>query len=106
MGRKRSDVVSSAPSWDWYLNDWMRTLGVTQTELRERADWSKTAASEICNGKTGYSKRLINEAANALNIRPFELLMHPDDAMALRQMRAEALRIVETSKNLSTGTGG
>lgn len=100
MGRKRADSVSSAPTWDWFLADWMKSLGINQTTLRDRADWSKTAASEICSGKTGYSKRLVNEAAHALNIHPYELLMHPDDAMALRRMRQEALRIVESSRDL------
>lgn len=103
MGRKRADTPSSAPVFDWYLTDWMKTLGVNQTTLREKADWSKTAASEICNGKTGYSKRLVNEAAHALQIRPYELLMHPDDAMAIRAFRKEALRVVESGKLLESG---
>lgn len=73
---------------------------MNQTQLRDKADWSKAAASEICSGKTGYSKRLVNEAAHALNIHPYELLMHPEDAMALRQMRREALRVVKASQKL------
>lgn len=78
----------------------MNALGVNQTELRDKADWSKTAASEIQNGKTKYSRRLVNEAANALKIMPYELLMHPEDAMAIRRLRQEALRVVKTSEGL------
>lgn len=98
MGRKRIDTPSSAPAWDWYLTDWMATLNVTQTQLRDAAGWSKAGASDICTGKTGYSRRLVNEAANALNVEPYELLMHPDEAMALRQQRKIALRVVETTQ--------
>lgn len=95
MGRKRIDAPSTAPNWDWFLNEWMASVGLSQTQLREITGWSKGAASEICTGKTLYSRRLLNEAANALNIHPYELLMHPDDAMALRRIRADALRIVK-----------
>lgn len=115
MGRKKIDAPSTAPPWDWFLNEWMLSTGVNQTVLRDRAGWGKASASNICSGKTGYSRRLINEAANALNIQPYELLMHPDDAMALRQLRNDALRIVEGSRRLDqsaaaqssrTGTNG
>jgi len=110
MGRKSNDTPSTAPAWDWYLTDWMKTLGVNQTKLRNDAGWSKAAASEIQAGKTGYSKRLVNEAANALNIQPYELLMHPEEAMAIRQLRQQALRVVETARPLDqserSGTRG
>lgn len=100
MGRKSVDTPSSAPPWDWFLNEWMASTGVNQTTLRDRAGWSKASASNICSGKTGYSKRLVNEAANALNIQPYELLMHPDDAMAIRQLRKDALTVVEHGRRL------
>jgi hypothetical protein len=67
---------------------------------REGRSASKTAASEIQNGKTGYSRRLINEAANALNIQPYELLLHPEDAMAIRQLIANADQVSDLGKRL------
>lgn len=70
-------------------------MEVNQTELRKRTGWGKSTASEICNGKTNYYREILNEAADALHIQPFELLMHPDEAMAFRQLRGQALRIVE-----------
>jgi transcriptional regulator with XRE-family HTH domain len=111
MGRKRSDTPSTAPAWDWYLNDWLRTLDKSQTELAKAAGWSKTAASDICTGKTGYSKRLVNEAAYALNISTYELLMHPDEAMTIRRLIVEGGKIADLGKRLKvvsdrTGTDG
>jgi hypothetical protein len=45
-------------------------------------------------------------------VHPYELLMHPEDAMSLRQLRKDALTVVKTSKTLQepandrTGTNG
>ncbi|MBE7186041.1 MAG: helix-turn-helix transcriptional regulator [Methylobacterium mesophilicum] len=83
----------------------MKALNVKQAQLAEAAGWSKGSMSEIYNGKTGYSRRLVNEAANALNIQPYELLMAPEDAMALRRQREESLKVVENTKRLGIVPG-
>lgn len=82
---------------NWYLKEWMDTLGVNQAEMIRRTDWSKATASQLYNNKQDYNPKLVNEAAAALNVQPFELLMRPDEAMALRRQRAAALTIVAVS---------
>lgn len=82
---------------NWYLREWMDALGVNQAEMIRRTDWSKATASQLYNNKQDYSPKIVNEAAKALNLHPFELLMKPDEAMALRQQRAAALTIVGVS---------
>lgn len=42
--------------------------------------------SELVNGKQRYNRDVVNEAAIALNLKPYELLMHPQDAMEIRQL--------------------
>lgn len=83
---------SSAPH-DWFLAEWLTTLRMKQARLMEIADWDKRKTSELVNGKQRYNRDIINEAAAALNLQPYELLMHPDEAMAIRRMRESALRI-------------
>jgi hypothetical protein len=61
------------PGHDWYLKEWLATLGKKQP----------------------YDRDSLNELAAYLHLEPHELLMHPADAMALRQLKATAKQIVE-----------
>ena len=79
--------MAQAPQFDWYLADWLKTLRVKQAKLMELADWDKRKTSELVNGKQRYNRDIVNEAAAALNLQPYELLMHPQDAMEIRQLR-------------------
>lgn len=85
---------------NWYLREWMQYYGVNQTEMRARTDWSKATTSQLYNNIQDYSPKIINDAARALNIATYELLMKPETAMALRRLRLDALRVVEDSKPL------
>src|SRR5205085_3109481 len=72
---------------DWYLSDWLKTLQVSQAELCRRTDYPKAKVSDLVTGKQRYNRDVLNDISSALNIAPHELLMHPSDAMAQRQMR-------------------
>lgn len=85
---------------NWFLKEWMDHLEVNQAEMIRRTSWSKASASQLYNNKQDYSPKLVNEAALALNVAPYELLMKPEAAMALRRLRADALRVVEDGKAL------
>jgi transcriptional regulator with XRE-family HTH domain len=80
---------------DWFLGDWLKTLQVSQAELVRRTDYPKAKVSDLVTGKQRYNRDVLNDVAAALNISPFELLMHPADAMAQRQMRRLAERMVQ-----------
>lgn len=86
---------------NWYLREWMDHLSVKQAEICRRTGWSKASASQLYNNVQDYSPKIVNEAAQALNVAPYELLMRPEQAMALRRLRAEALRVVEDSRTLA-----
>lgn len=83
----------------WYLREWMAACGLTgrgaQTRMRELTGWSAATMSGLYNGTQDYSPQLIEEAAKALNLEDFELLMPPDRAMNLRQIQKTAETIVE-----------
>lgn len=98
MAKKSRPVLNVG----WFLPEWMDTLRVRQADMVERAGWSKTTASLLYNRQQDYSPRLIEEAAVALNIAPFELLLHPDDAMAIRRMRESAVVIAADRRHSFT----
>lgn len=78
---------------DWFLRQWLTTLRTSQADLERRTGWDKRKASHLVNGQQPYKRDTLNEAAAALNLEPFELLMHPEDAYALRRLRESALQI-------------
>lgn len=85
----------------------MKTLHVKQAHLARQCDWEPSTMHGIYHGRTDYYREIVNLIAKKLNIQPYELLMHPDEAMALRALRKDAMRVVETSKPLDrTGTDG
>ncbi len=96
MPRKPS-APTLQPSPDWCLVEWLRYLGVRQADLSRRTGWSKATTSDIVNGRTSYYRQIVNEAAKALNLAAHELLMTPDEAMAMRRLRQSAMTIVEAS---------
>ncbi len=85
--------MAATPLHDWYLADWLATLRIKQADLARLTDWDKRKTSFLVSGKQPYKREDVNEAAFALNIQPFELLMPPEQAMALRQLYATSLTI-------------
>jgi transcriptional regulator with XRE-family HTH domain len=83
----------------WYLLEWAERAGLKQADVARLAGWSKAKGSDVWNGQR-YTQELIDELAPILNVRPFELLMHPDDAIAIRNVREEAARLVAISERL------
>jgi transcriptional regulator with XRE-family HTH domain len=81
---------------NWFLREWMDSLGVRQAEMMRRTEWSKATASQLYTGKQDYSPKIVNEAAAALHLEPFELLLPPERAMAIRRLRESAAEIVSS----------
>lgn len=82
----------------WYLVEWMAARGLegrgAQAKMMELTGWSKATMSQLYNGTQDYSPKIIAEAARALGVEQYEMLMHPEKASALRQLRASAETIV------------
>jgi transcriptional regulator with XRE-family HTH domain len=86
---------SMTPGHDWYLKEWLATLGKKQADIVRDLDWNKARVSLMLRGKQPYDRDSLNELATYLNLQPHELLMHPADAMALRRLKAAADQIVK-----------
>lgn len=101
-------------SINWYLREWMAMIHPKergrQAWMMEKTGWSKATMSQLYNNEQDYSPQKVNEAAAALNTEPWELLMPPERAMALRRIRASAEEIVtlahDADEKRMTGTDG
>jgi predicted XRE-type DNA-binding protein len=93
-------------SHPWYLWEWMEQAGKKQADMVRELGWSRAKASDLMAGQQ-YNQGHIDELSSWLHVRPFELLLHPAEAMALRRLREDAARIVESEPGLPrTGTAG
>lgn len=80
----------------WFLKEWMEQSDPPkrQADLVRDLDWARAKASDIYNGDQQYTQALIDQLAPWLHARPWELLMHPAEAMAIRRLRESAAVIV------------
>lgn len=83
----------ATPRHDWFLKEWLRATQKKQADIVKDLDWNKAKVSLMVRGLQPYTREEVNELADYLSIRPHELLMHPDDAHALRRLKADAIRI-------------
>lgn len=78
---------------DWYLREWASFKNKKQAGLSTELDIHKTTAHRLWTGQQPYRRDFLNMVARWLEIQPYELLMHPDEAIALRRLRETALQI-------------
>ena len=93
MPRVRRAITPRSLHHSWYLREWMAHFSKRQADLVRDLDWHRATASEVWNGRQRYTQDMIDELAVYLNLRPFELLLPPEEAMAIRRMRDAAVTI-------------
>jgi transcriptional regulator with XRE-family HTH domain len=96
---------------NWYLKQWIEHVPASQSEIAKEAGIPAGTMSLLVNSRQDYSPEYVRDLAKALNISNYELFMHPSDAMALRNLRKNALQVVRSAEALSdaadrTGTEG
>ena len=92
----------ASPRHDWYLREWFKTLGKRQADVARDLDWNKARVSLMLRGEQQYTRDAVNELSAYLSLHPYELLMHPDEAMRLRRLREDAIRIAHDSEAQTT----
>lgn len=90
-----------APRHDWYLKEWLKASEKRQTDIVKDLDWNKAKVSLMARGLQPYTRDEVNEISAYLNIRPHELLMHPDEAYAIRRLRADMMRLAHENPDLT-----
>lgn len=73
---------------DWYLQEWFAALGLIQRDLVTKLDYPTATANALWHGVQRYRRDHIQEVSALLNIRPYELLMPPEEAFAMRRLKA------------------
>jgi hypothetical protein len=73
----------------WFIQEWMEQSDPPkrQADMIRDLDWSRAVASAVYNGQQ-YTQTLIDQLAPWLNAKPYELLMHPAEAMRLRRLES------------------
>lgn len=82
---------------NWYLQEWLEHFGKRQASLVNELGWDKSRANFVYHGKQPYRRDVVNEVAEWLGIEPFELLMPPEEALAIRSFRAAARTIAASA---------
>ncbi len=79
---------------DWRLREWLAHFDKRQAALTNELGWNKQKANHVWHGRQEYRREMVNEVADWLGIEPYELLMKPAEAMAIRKLREMAAQIV------------
>lgn len=85
--------MSTPADPDWHLQEWAKENGKIQADLVSELGMHKNAAHRIWHGRQPYRRDIVNLIAAWLGIRPYELLMPPQEAIALRGLRESAALI-------------
>lgn len=89
---KRGQKTQKDFSHTWYAREWLEHYGKIQADLVRDLNWPRAKASDIWNGQP-YRQELVDELAPYLNIKPYEMLLSPEMAMAIRSLRLMAGKI-------------
>lgn len=94
----------ASPQHDWFLKEWLASFHPKkkQSDIVRDLDWNKAKVSLMVRGLQPYTREEVNQLADYLNIRPHELLMHPDDAHAIRRLKAEMIRLAHESETIES----
>ncbi|WGM45260.1 hypothetical protein KOAAANKH_00121 [Brevundimonas sp. NIBR10] len=87
--------MSANPTHDWFLQEWFATAGLRQADLVNKLGYQKGTAFKLWHGVQPYRRDNVDDVVGLLHIAPYELFMHPEEAMRIRRMRsvlAEAAR--------------
>ncbi len=101
---KRASTPPGQLGHRWYLREWATLIGKIQADAQRDLGWPRAKTSDLWNGKQRYTQETIDQVADWLNLEPFELLMPPEEALAIRQLRSAAKAIVDTSATLPSLT--
>ena len=88
----------ASPRDDWFLKEWLKATGKKQADVVRDLDWNKAKVSLMIRGLQPYTREEVNELAAYLEIRPHELLQHPEDVFATRRIRQEMIRLAHATE--------
>lgn len=95
------------------MKEWFATLGLKQRDLITKLDYQPAAAHRLWHSLQPYRRDHVDEISALLNIQPYELLMPPEEAMALRRLKSAIAEVAkaepvaaDADQAARTGTSG
>jgi|GEM_PF-2499495 len=85
----------------WYLQEWFATQDKIQRTLVTELGWLPGKAHKIWHGIQEPKPSEMHEIAALLNIRPHELMMHPEEAMRIRRLEAAVREVAKETSSVS-----
>ena len=79
----------------WYLQEWFATQDKIQRTLITELGWLPAKANKVWHGLQEPKPSEMHEIAALLNIRPHELMMHPEEAMRIRRLEAAVREVAK-----------
>lgn len=83
---------------DWFIQEWAASKRLTQADFRKALDLEKNAAFRLWHGVQPYRRDYVNLAARWLSIAPYELLMRPEEANAIRKMKEAVVTLAHSNE--------
>jgi hypothetical protein len=98
---------------NWYLQEWFAVAGLKQRDLVTQLDYLPATGHKLWHGLQPYRRDHVEQISALLHIKPYELLMPPDEAMAIRRLRSAIAEVAKADAGaevdgprLRTGTDG
>lgn len=86
----------------WYLQEWFATQDKIQRTLITELGWLPAKANKVWHGLQEPKPSEMHEIAALLNIRPHELMMHPEEAMRIRRLEAAVREVAKETEASSS----
>ncbi|WP_312687254.1 hypothetical protein [Brevundimonas nasdae] len=93
---KRSSTPPDQLRHSWYFAEHAMEHGFRQADAERALGWPRGKINALWNGKQRYTQETVDQVSSWLGIEPFELLMRPAEAAAIKQLRAAARMIAST----------
>lgn len=87
---------------DWYLREWFATMGMKQRDLVTKLDYQPALAHALWHSIQRYRRDHIEQISALLNIQPYELLMPPEEAMAMRRLKSAIAEVTKVEAPAET----
>nr|WP_314121351.1 hypothetical protein [uncultured Brevundimonas sp.] len=93
---KRSSTPIEQLGHRWYFAEHAEVQGKTQADVERALGWPRGKVSALWNCKQRYNQEAVDQVAAWLKLEPYELLMSPDEAHAIKQLRSAARAITNS----------
>lgn len=101
---KRASTPPDQLGHRWYFAEHATALGYIQADAERALGWPRGKINALWNGKQRYTQETVDEVSAWLGVEPYELLMPPQEANAIRQLRAAAREIAAAPRPSSAAT--